>query len=174
MKTSASIAEQTERKAARDNRDHPDSLRENTEPVTQKRRRGDASYKARIAPFKWPKGFCPNPGGRPKHDLSEEIARACFENNSEALYKAFSKALLKANAYAYKELADRAYGRLKEHVAVDIGPYRDMSDDDLKARIADLEKQLGVIPALPPADESSPTKPQRCGLDIRRADTNGV
>ena len=55
-----------------------------------------------------------DPSGRPKHDLAAEIAKACIENNADALYKAFSKALLKGNAYAFKELSDRAYGRLKE------------------------------------------------------------
>ena len=88
--------------------------------------------------------------------MAAEIARAAFENNADALYEAFSKTLLKGNPYTFKELSDRAYGRLKEHVAVDVGPCRDMSDDDIKARIAELEKQLGVIPALPPADESKP------------------
>jgi hypothetical protein len=157
MKTADSIEQQPERKAARDIRNHPDSLRENTEPVTQKRRRGDASYKARIAPFKWAKGFCPNPGGRPKRDLAAEIARACFENNHEALYRAFSKALLKGNAYAFKELADRAFGRLRERVELDVGPYRDMSTDNLNARIAELERELGISSSspelLPPASE---------------------
>ena len=50
-------------------------------------------------------------------------------------HKAFSKALLKGNAYASKELSDRAYGRLKERIAVDVGPYRDMSNEDIQARI---------------------------------------
>ena len=90
-----------------------------------------------------------DPSGRPKHDLAAEIAKACFENNADALYKAFSKALLKGNAYAFKELSDRAYGRLKEKIAVDVGPYRDMSNEDIEARIKELARELGVTPALP-------------------------
>ena len=32
----------------------------------------------------WPKGVSGNPAGRPKNDISVEIARAVFENNPEA------------------------------------------------------------------------------------------
>jgi len=74
------------------------------EPPPQKRRRGDASYVARIAPWKWKPGHCPNPGGRPKNDIAKEIAQAVFANNAEALYKTYTKAALKGNAYAFKEL----------------------------------------------------------------------
>jgi hypothetical protein len=147
MKTSDSIEEQTERKAARSN---ADSVRANTRPAGTKSGRGDAT---RILPWRWQAGTSGNPSGRPKHDLAAEIAKACFENNADALYKAFSKALLKGNAYAFKELSDRAYGRLKEKVEVDVGPYRHMSDADLRTRIAELEKQLGYTPALPPAED---------------------
>ena len=76
----------------------------------------------RIAEWKWRPGQSGNPSGRPKHDLAAEIAKACFENNADALYKAFTKALMRGNAYAYKELADRAYGKLKETHAHEISP----------------------------------------------------
>jgi hypothetical protein len=72
------------------------------------------SRKNLLAP--WPKGFCPNPGGKPKRDWSADIARAVFEGNAEAVYEAMAKALLKGNAYAFKELADRAYGKIKDKV----------------------------------------------------------
>ena len=96
MKTADSIEQQPERKAARDNGDEGVSRRENTPPSRVKMKKLEAS---RIAPWRWQPGHCPNPGGRPKHDLAAEIAKACFENNADALYKAFSKALLKGNAY---------------------------------------------------------------------------
>ena len=35
------------------------------------------------------------------------------------------------NAYAFKELADRAYGKLKESHQVGISPYKDLADEDL-------------------------------------------
>ena|ERR1017187_6004821 len=73
-----------------------------------------AELTARIAKWQWPKGFCPNPSGRPKRDRASEIAQEVFEKNPEAVYAAMAKALLKGNAYAFSQLADRGYGKLKE------------------------------------------------------------
>ena len=155
MKTADSIEQQPERKAARDSGSRPGSLRATTQPVRKKSRY--EGYAARVAPWRWQPGQSGNPTGKRRYDLAAEIARACFENNEEALYKAFSKALLRGNAYAYKELADRAYGRLKEKVEVDVGPYRDLSDEDLQVRITELERKLGVPPQLAPvSDDSKP------------------
>src|SRR5215472_9122032 len=105
MKTAESIEEQGERKQARDNK----SARDSTPPVKPKLAQRDAT---RIAPWRWPAGKSANPGGRPRNDIAKEIAVAIFANNTEALYKAYRKALLKGNAYALKELADRAFGKL--------------------------------------------------------------
>jgi len=44
------------------------------------------------------------------------IARAILENNQEAAYEALGNALLKGNAYVFKELAERGYGKVKEHI----------------------------------------------------------
>jgi hypothetical protein len=109
----------------------------------------------------WPKGVSDNPSGRAKHDIAAEIARAVFEHNAEALYYAYSKAALKGNAYAFKELADRAYGKLKERHEVEVGPYREMTEEQLLQRIKQLEQQeLGITreaPALlPPIDDLKP------------------
>ena len=139
MKTSDTIAEQDERKQAKDN---GDSLPANTQPGTQKHKRGDASYTARIASWKWRPGQSGNPSGRPHRDLAAEIARAVFENNAEALYKAYTKAALKGNACAFKELADRAFGKLKEIHQVDVR-YKDVSESDLANEIMRLEIALG-------------------------------
>jgi len=82
-----------------------------------------------------------------------------FENNADALYKAFCKTALKGNAYAFKELADRAYGKLKEVHQVEYSPYKDMSDEDIEKRIQELQEKLGLQPCepkiLPPADDES-------------------
>ena len=164
MKTSSSIDQQEERKNARDN---GASSPTSTPPVRVKMKKLDAT---RIAKWKWQKGFAPNPTGKNgRNDFAAEIARAAFENNAEALYKAFSKALLKGNAYAFKELSDRAYGRLREQIQVEAGPLRTMSDEDLQKRseelqrliglssalerVAELERQLEQARALPPASE---------------------
>jgi hypothetical protein len=46
--------------------------------------------------------------------VAKEIAQALFENNREALYKAFGKALLDGNAYTFDVLAKRAFGNAPE------------------------------------------------------------
>ena len=66
----------------------------------------------------YPKGHTGNPGGRPKTDVARIIAQTIFEQNQEAVYQALGAALLKGNAYVFKELADRAYGKVKESVEV--------------------------------------------------------
>lgn len=74
--------------------------------------RGRARSLANLKP--WKPGQSGNPSGKRKHDKAKEIAQAIFEENEEAVYVALGKALLKGNAYAFKELAERAYGKLKE------------------------------------------------------------
>jgi hypothetical protein len=85
-----------------------------------------------------------NPGGRLKHDVAREIARAIFENNTEALYLAYGKAALKGNAYAFTVLADRAYGKLKERHEYELSEYREVSEKALIERIRQLEQSLGL------------------------------
>ena len=68
----------------------------------------------KIKPYQWAKGFCPNPSGRPKNDLAKEIAQAVFAQDPEAIRAAMEKALLKGNAYVFKELADRGYGKVSD------------------------------------------------------------
>lgn len=144
MKTAESIEAQEERKSATGKGDQARSSREMRQSVTQKSRRGDAS---RIAAWRWQPGKSANPGGVPKHDVAKELARAVFENNPELIYKAFVKALSKGSAYAYQVLADRGYGRLKESIAHEISPYKDVSEEELKNRIKALEKELHILPA---------------------------
>lgn len=100
----------------------------------------------RIAAWRWQSGKSANPGGVPKHDVAKEIAKAIFLNNSEMIYKAYCKMLKRGNAYAFQVLSDRAFGKLKEHYEVEAGPFRDLTDDELRERIAKLEEQLGVLP----------------------------
>jgi len=69
----------------------------------------------------WPKGVSGNPKGRPKCDISAELARAAFENNAEAIYKAMARRLMKGDVRAFKILAERAYGKVKEQVGLDHG-----------------------------------------------------
>jgi hypothetical protein len=77
-----------------------------------------------------------NPGGKPKVDHAQAIARAIFENDSEAIYQAFAKALRSGNAYSFSVLADRAFGKLKEKV-------EHSGDEQLLAALAAGRKRIG-------------------------------
>jgi hypothetical protein len=46
----------------------------------------------------------------------------------EALHNAFAAAALKGNAYAFQQLADGAYGKLKERVEYEVSKYREVSE----------------------------------------------
>ena len=65
-------------------------------------------------PYRFKPGQCGNPGGRPKNDLAKEIAQAVFAQDPEAIRAAMERALLKGNAYVFKELADRGYGKVSD------------------------------------------------------------
>ena len=58
-----------------------------------------------------------NPGGRPKRDEAALLARAIFEHNPEAIYKAMLKALKKGSGTVFIALADRGYGKAPHHVS---------------------------------------------------------
>lgn len=94
-----------------------------------------------LAPY--PKGVSGNPGGVPKYDVAAEIARAVLEGNREAAYAGLTKALCKGNAYVFKELAERGYGKLKEHREV-THIYQDVPDTDIEKRISELLADLGL------------------------------
>ena len=111
---------------------------------------------------KWQPGQSGNPSGKPKQDVANIIARAVFENNKEQLYDAFLKAALKGNAYAFQQLADRAYGKLKERVEISPGEeFREMSSEALSERVKQLEAKLGIT--------VSTDAPRGAGVDPIRA-----
>jgi hypothetical protein len=91
-----------------------------------------------LKPF--PKGVSGNPGGRPKNDLAKQIAQAVFEQNEEAIYIAMTKALLKGNAYTFKELAERAFGKLTNRMEI-------TDDAELLRRLAAGRKRVSEMTA---------------------------
>src|SRR5271170_863410 len=95
------------------------------QPKKNKRGTHPNSLKNLVAP--WKPGDVPNPTGKNGHDLAREIAQAVFSENPERIYQAMSKALFKGNAYAFTQLAERGFGKLKETVA------HGLDDDLLKA-----------------------------------------
>jgi hypothetical protein len=105
----------------------------------------------------WPKGVSGNRAGRPKDDISVEIARAVFENNPEAIYYGMARRLAKGDARAFKVLADRAYGKVKVQVEFDNSPeilerlqagrrhyLASLSETELRGRIEELQRELGM------------------------------
>jgi len=78
-----------------------------------KRRGGIPPVEYRLKP-----GQSGNPDGRPKRDLESEVARAVFEENAEAIYRAMLKALLKGDPEVFAVLADRAFGKLSQKVEI--------------------------------------------------------
>ena len=70
----------------------------------------------KLRPFK--PGNRANPGGRPKHDIAAEIARAVFEGDEQAIRKAMKAQLKRGNSKAYAILAERGYGKLPQAVNV--------------------------------------------------------
>jgi hypothetical protein len=99
-----------------------------------------------VAP--WKPGQSGNPGGRPKSDMRQVIARAVFENNASAIYKAYTELLLRGSAFGYQVVGEAGYGKLKE--SRDTGSdFKDIPDTSLEERVAQLEREC--YPAIYPS-----------------------
>ena len=112
-----------------------------------------------VAP--WNSTTAPKTGGRPKKDISQEIARQVFENNPEMLYKAYTKALSKGQAFAFQVLSDRAFGKLVEKRINADGGQQDFHDTDersLSDRIAAIERDLGLAATIDEAGRAASAK----------------
>ena len=115
-------------------------------PATRQRAGGDSKRgnAARIARWRWKQGQSGNPSGKRRNDLSREIARAVFENNPDAIYRAMTRAILQGSAYAFKEVADRGYGKVQNSIEVtgQDGGLADLSNEELDRRINQLLAKL--------------------------------
>ena len=69
-----------------------------------------------LKPFR--PGQSGNPGGRPKSDVAALLARRVFAENQSEIIAGLAKALRRGDAAVFKALADRAYGRLPQPLAV--------------------------------------------------------
>ena len=69
---------------------------------------------------------------------------AVFERNPEAVYRAMSRAVLSGSAHAFKEIADRAYGKVTNvfEVTGNDGLHA-LTRDELDTRIQALITKLG-------------------------------
>ena len=95
----------------------------------------------------WPKGVSGNPKDRPKCDISAEIARAVFENNAEAIYTAMARRLIKGDVRAFKILAERAYGKVKENVELEL------TTEGVAERLQAARQRLSEVEFIRPAIE---------------------
>ena len=137
MRTADSIAQQTE------------ASEHAPKQVTAKKR----ELPQKFIDFQWKKGQSGNPGGRPKRDFAAEFARKILEaNGDEALLNkyanGFAKQLCRGNAYTFKELAERGFGKLIEkRITADGGnvDFAEADESDINKRIADLERDLGLV-----------------------------
>jgi hypothetical protein len=89
--------------------------------------------------------------------------------------------LAKGSPYAFQVLSDRAFGKLKETHTIEHSPYKDLSDEELEAKVKELEqklaKELGYVKVepqiLPPAEDDQShahtTQAGRTSLFVRAA-----
>jgi hypothetical protein len=92
--------------------------RESSQQATKQRKKRTSAH---LVKFRWVKGQSGNPGGRIKNDFAASFARRVLEaiGNEELLERyaaGFAQQLVKGNAYTFKELAERGYGKLTEKV----------------------------------------------------------
>lgn len=113
---------------------------------------------AKMVEFCWKKGQSGNPGGRPKSDFAAEFARKILEaKGDEKLLNEYANGfvsqLRKGNAYTFKELAERGFGKLKEIKEV-THRYEDVPDADLDKRLTELIHDLGLAQQIDEAGAS--------------------
>ncbi len=100
----------------------------------------EAKKRGRIENLKpWKPGQSGNPGGRPKRDVASEIARAVFEGNEKAIYRAMLKALKKGNPRVFRELAERGFGKLTHRVEIP-------GTENLAETLAQARKRANIRP----------------------------
>jgi hypothetical protein len=138
MKTAESIEAQEERKPKKK---RTYRLGKNPKSHTIVGNRNGLGATERLRPYQWKPGQSGNPHGRQREDVAAKIARAVFANNEELLYKAYGKAAMKGNAYAFKELADRAFGKIKERHEIEVTQFSDVSETALIERLDQLGQQ---------------------------------
>ena len=92
----------------------------------------------------WPRGVSGNPAGRPRHDLSAEIARAVFEQNPDLIYRAMLRALKKGNAKTFAILADRAYGKVTTSVEMKLNASISLAERLERVRKTRIERERAL------------------------------
>ena len=88
-----------------------------TAVVSAPRRKPSAEH---LKPYRFKPGaeWTGNAGGRPKDDLSAQIARGVFIKDPARIEKALFKALLKGSARLFVALSDRGFGKVPQPIEV--------------------------------------------------------
>jgi hypothetical protein len=76
------------------------------------------SLKNLVAP--WRPGESANPSGLPGHDVAAKIVRDVFKLNEKAIYEGMAAEVIAGKPYAFDVAANRAYGKVKETVDVNV------------------------------------------------------
>ncbi len=76
--------------------------------------------RAQLKPVPYPKGVSGNPGGLPGTDVAARIVRNVFELNEKVIYEGMVKEVAAGKPYAFDVAANRAYGKVKETVDVNV------------------------------------------------------
>lgn len=109
----------------------------------QQVKQGKRRLPEKLVKFCWKPGQSGNPGGRPKKDFAADFARKILEaNGDEKLLDQYANGfvgqLRKGNAYTFKELAERGYGKLTDKVHVS-------TDDAIIARLMAGRKRISQL-----------------------------
>lgn len=68
---------------------------------------------------KWKPGQSGNPSGRPKKDLSAQMAEEIFEQNYKAIKRAMVKNLRKGCTKTFETMSARKWGKAHQQIDVD-------------------------------------------------------
>ena len=101
--------------------------------------------KTKILVFKKPRNM---------HILPDSCSEPVFENNAEAIYRAMARRLVKGDVRAFKILAERAYGKVKEHVELELtteglaerlqAARQRLSETEFTSQQNERERKLGI------------------------------
>jgi hypothetical protein len=91
-----------------------------TQGTRVKGRGNHPNSRKQLKPKPWPKGVSGNPGGEPGYDVAASISRQVMQLNKEKIYEGMAKEVMAGKPYAFDVLANRAYGKVKETVDVNV------------------------------------------------------
>lgn len=114
--------------------------------VVAEKQQKNSKRGAHLKPHRWPKGYCPNPGGRPKGRTLLSVIKEKLstpdgdESRLEATAEAYIVAMESGSFQHLKEFIEREEGKLPDdatvRVIIDYVDPRDPADDETAAQRA--------------------------------------